>query len=273
MGTFKKLFEPVFLATAGGVAAVVAAVLAFAPSAVWATALSAVAAAFAIVLTFLIARRQGEESGHLSNTVTSVQGLVTSTNEAVTDIRALQEESRVQQEQLLELQQQSGELLREVAERASAQDYDPSASEEGAEGTEDAQTGEKPDWEDEAIERLRAKHADLDFASLHWKRKTPQPPVPGNHGWFVETPGRTTRWFVRKARGMTVRKAMPRDFLDRLEIEQGVEPRTIALDYQLRQHGLAAWFARTYAGDLFRVSRAYRAPGQPIRTERVDEEG
>jgi len=276
VGKLKKLGEPWLLASVGGIVAVGAAVLALVSLADWATALGAVAAVFAIALTYLIARRQGKESERLEGTVVSVENLAEDTHVVVTGIRKLQEEAKVQQAELLELQKQSSDLLREVAERASAQDYEPVLVEDeptpSESESESAQPSAKPDWEEAAITRLKAKGADLDFGSLQWKRKMPKPPLPGNHGWFVESPGGNSRWFLRKARGMTVRKAMPRDFLDQLEREQAVDPRTIALDYQLSQHGLAAWYARTYAGDLYRVTRPNRSPGQPIRTERVDEE-
>lgn len=202
--------------------------------------LGAVAAGFAICLTYIIAQKQGEESSRLSDVLDEVKQLV----------------------------EETGTLIRRMAERDSAEDYDLGAVDE-----EPQDEHATPSYKAEAIEKLKAKGADLDFDKLEWKRKVSNSPLRGNHGWFVESPKSTARWFVRRARGMTVRKAMPRDYLEKLEQDTGLSPRSIALDFQLKQHGLAAWYARTYTGDLFKVVRSNRVPGKPIRTEKVVEEG
>ncbi len=241
------------MAVLGLVAAAATVVLAFALPGAWVAVLGAATAAFAIALTYIIARRQGQESATLAGVVEKVNGTVDGTKETVQDVKDLLERSAT--------------LIRQIAERDSAQDYNPElADDEPSEGM------VKPSYESDAIAKLRTNGADLDFDHLDWKAKLPDPLLPGNHGWFVESPGRTARWFVRRARGMTVRKAMPRDLLDKLEEEQAVNPRTIALDFQLKQHGLAAWYARTYSGELYKISRSYRVLGQPIRTEKIEEE-
>ena len=207
----------------------------------------------AIGLTYIIARRQGEESSKLADVVATV-------NQAVGEIQVTV--SRVK-----DLLEGVEPTIRRMAERDSAEDYEPEASD-------DEPTGErqKPTYEAEAIELLKVKGADLDFDNLEWKPKIADPPLPGNHGWFVESPNKPARWFVRRARGMTVRKAMPRDFLRKLEQDKGIPPQSIALDFQLKQHGLAAWYARTYSGDLYKVAKSNGVPGKPIRAEKVVEE-
>lgn len=254
MGKSEKQFGwPGLIAILGLIAAGATFLLALAPLSAWATAIGAAAAAFAIALTYIIARRQGQESATLATVVAKVDGTVSGTQDAVRDVN--------------ELLQTSTSLIRQLAERDSAQEYEPESVDD-----EPSQELARPSYEADAIAMLKTRGADLDFNRLEWKPKLPDPPLPGNHGWFVESPGGTARWFVRRARGMTVRKAMPRDFLDRLEAEQRVNPRTIALDFQLKQHGLAAWYARTYSGELYKVSRSNGVAGQPIRTERIEED-
>lgn len=202
--------------------------------------LGAVTAIIAIWLTFLIASRQAVESGELRTTVEDVK-------EAVTQIQALQ---------------------RRAAERDSEQEYEATGEAE-PEGESD-----RPEYSDEVIARLKAKGASISAETASWRRKTPKPALPGNHGWFVEgrDPTKPGRWYVRRAHGLTVRKAMPRDFLETLQNREAVDPRTIKLDFQLKEHGLAAWYARTYDGDLWKVWRPARGWGGGIKVERVDEE-
>ncbi|WP_459277266.1 hypothetical protein [Arthrobacter sp. TMS1-12-1] len=190
-------------------------------------------------MTFLIASRQAEESGALQATVSSV-------NEAVLQMR---------------------ELLLGMAEQESAQEY------EAPDEAEPEKDADQPDYSDEVIQRLRKDGVPITADSAIWRRKQPEPSLPGNHGWFVETSDPTTpgRWYVRNARGLTVRRAMPRDFLEALEQRKSVDPRTIKLDFQLKEHGLAAWYARTYNGDLWKVWRPARTWADGIKVERVDE--
>jgi hypothetical protein len=281
----KSVMSPALWLTLGVAAGAVTALLAFVGSTAFTTAFGAITAVIAIALTYLIAKRQDSESvklgkvvsgmdrtvdrvdgavgrvdvtvGRVDVTVGRVDGVIGTIDEAVGSIR--------------ELVEQSAEILRDLAERDSALDYDPDVPEPAALATrlEDA----KPRYEQEAIAKLRAKHALLDYDNLRWQAKKPEPPQPGNHGWFVESPSlpNSGRWFVRKAKGMTARKAMPREFLRALETDQGVNPRTIALDYQIKGHALAAWYARTYEGSLYKVWRPNAAVDKSIRTERVEE--
>jgi hypothetical protein len=222
--------------------------------------LGAVATGLAIGLTYIIARRQGEESSKLAVVVARV-------NQAVGEINQAVGETQVTVGRVKDLLEGVEPTIRRMAERDSAEDYDPDASDD-----EPTEARQKPTYEAEAIHLLRVKGADLDFDNLEWKPKMADPPLPGNHGWFVESPNKSARWFVRRARGMTVRKAMPRDFLRKLEQDKGIPPQSIALDFQLKQHGLAAWYARTYSGDLYKVAKSNSVPGTPIRAEKVVEE-
>ena len=65
---------------------------------------------------------------------------------------------------------------------------------------------------------------------------------------------------------------MPREFLDTLEKEAPLDPRGIKLDFQLKEHGNAAWYARTYGGDLWKVWRASRNAAAGIQVEKVEQE-
>lgn len=211
----------------------------------------AITAAIAIVLTFVIARRQARESSELTATVEKIDEAVVEIGEATARLYR---------------------LTLDVAERDSEQGY---------EGLEDeAATNDPPDedgvppYATEALERLRAAGSKLTRSTALWRRKVPEPAIRGNHGWFVESndPTDSERWYVRKGRYWNIRKAMPRDLLDALEAQQRVSPTTIRLDFQLKEHGLASWYARTYAGDLWRVWKPNRSPARGIQTERVADE-
>lgn len=131
-----------------------------------------------------------------------------------------------------------------------------------------------PSYAEEAVKALQERGAKLTFEDLRWRRKIPSQPMTGNHGWFVESNSAKDgeRWFVRKARGLTVRKAMPRDFLEAWEKETGLAPSEIKLDFQLTDHGLAAWYARTYSDVLWKVSRSNRnaSAGISVTRENAD---
>jgi len=272
------LLRPELWLVLGLLAGAVTAALAFTSPPPWATLFGAVTAIIAIVLTYLIAKRQDTESSKLSRVVSRVDGTVERVDEAVR--RVDETVGRVDNAvgkidgavvDIRELVGQSTEILRELAERDSAQDYDAVL----LEPTDPVSTASeaRPSYEEEAIEGLRAKRAQLDYENLRWQAKKPKPALPGNHGWFVESPEspNSGRWFVRKAKGMTVRKAMPREFLDALVREQQLDPQAIALDYQLKGHALAAWYARTYDGALYRVWRPNAAADKSIRTEKVED--
>lgn len=235
----RRRLSPLILLIAGIVAGVATAITGLLALTAAAVTLGAATAVSAIWLTFLIASRQAEESSDLRATVSSV-------NEAV---------------------KQMQELLLKMAEQESAQDYE-------APGEDEAEAeAERPDYSDVAIERLRAEGVVITADHVIWRRKQPSPALPGNHGWFVELDNSTTqgRWYVRKAHGLTVRRAMPRDFLDALKETKSVDPQTIKLDFQLKEHGLAAWYARTYSGDLWKVWRSARKWNDGIMIDRVDQ--
>ncbi|WP_162621971.1 hypothetical protein [Microbacterium suaedae] len=232
----RRLTLPIFLLSLGVLAGTATAIVAFTGPNSATAALGAITAVIAIWLTFMIAGRQDAEAAVLK-----------------------------------EIVQRSEEMIREIKEQSSEQDYEGPASEADDEDELPTPTG-GPSYRDEAIEALRAHHAPLDFDGLEWRAKEPLPALPGNHGWFVESPGLPSagRWFVRKARGMTVRKAMPRDFLEALEQEAPIDPRRIKLDFQIKEHGLAAWYARTYGGELWKVWRANRNATAGVQVEKIE---
>lgn len=234
--TLDRTVPPVILLVAGALAGTATVIVAFTGPNALAVALGALTAVIALWLTFNIAHRQDKESKGLGEIVRQVH-----------------------------------ELVRDIAERDSAQDYEASPTTPAAQETDT--DPEVPSYADEAIVALRAHGADLDFNHLVWRPKKPLPELPGNHGWFVESGGDAPggRWFVRKARGMTVRKAMPREFLDALEQEAPLEPRAIKLDFQTKEHGLAAWYARTYDGALWKVWRSNRNATKGVQVEKVDD--
>lgn len=208
----------------------------------WAAATAAACAICAIWLTYLVARSQSAQAESHHETVQGIRDAVDEMNSWL----------RQQKEQV------------SVTEYGIADDSDP----------EPAEDKDRPSYADQALEALNARGAKLERDDVVWKRKIPFPPRPGNHGWFVEAASGNAsgRWYVRKARGLTTRKAMPRDFLDALEKEQGVDPQTIVLDFQLKEHGLASWYARTSDGKLWRVWRPARTWSAGINTELVEEE-
>lgn len=210
----------------------------------------ALLALIGISLTFLVARRQDKETAE-------IQGAVKHIQRAVTNIHDL----------VLSLSEKDSE--KDYLEPADESDEDVNAP--IAEGDPNAP---RPRFEREAVEFLQSKGADLDFTNLKWRPKTPSQKTPGNHGWFVESPDSTSdeRWFVRKARGMTVRKAMPRTFLEALKAQSGIDPRSIKLDFQIKPHGLAAWYARTYDNQLWKVWKSNRNPEAGIQVEKVAED-
>ncbi|MFF0909138.1 hypothetical protein ACFWZW_00430 [Microbacterium enclense] len=173
------------------------------------------------------------------------------------------------------------QLTLSFAERESAQDYESGEEEasDGNLGSTEASPGtaasvdfaEQPPYAAEALSRLQRIGSSLTETTASWRQKVPDPPIRGNHGWFVESKHRASaeRWYVRKGRYWNIRKAMPREFLDALEAQQGVDPRTIKLDFQLKEHGLASWYARTYDGSLWRVWRPNRNADLGVQTERV----
>ena len=249
---------PIILLMSGAIVGAVTAVVAFTGPVAVVAALGAATAVIAIWLTFIIARRQDAEAGTLKNVVLQVRTAVTGVDRAV--------------ERMHELLKQSSQMIREMAERDSAHDYEDPVLESSVEAP--AADASAPQYRDEAIAALRASGAPLNFDALEWRAKEPLPPRPGNYGWFVESPGSPSggRWFVRKARGMTVRKAMPREFLNVLEKEAPLNPREIKLDYQIKEHGLAAWYARTYSGALWKVWLPNRDANGGVRIEKVEDE-
>lgn len=235
---------PLFLLILGALTGVATAVMAFFDLDELVVAVASVTAVIAIGLTYIIARRQDAETDTLKGVV----------------------------QQMHELLKQSSKMIRELTERESEQDYEEPMVESNVDSA--SVDVSRPLYAEEAITALRSKGASLDFDALEWRAKEPMPPMPGNHGWFVESPGSPSggRWFVRKARGMTVRKAMPREFLDALENNVPLDPRRIKLDYQIKEHGLAAWYARTYDGDLWKVWRPNRDSAAGVRVEKVEDE-
>lgn len=213
----------------------------------------ALAAIMAICLTFIIAWRQNAETDDLRSLGRTTLRLNEETKEIGKATRTLGETTNHVLDNI-----QS--VLAEIKEQTAREAYEPISEESDPVETFREEALTIPSYADEAIESLREHRAKLDFDDLRWRRKTPSKPMKGNHGWFVESGSgkRGERWFVRKANGLTVRKAMPREFLDALEKEAQLNPSEIKLDFQLSDHGLAAWYARTYAGALWKVSRSNR---------------
>lgn len=215
-------------------------------------ALSAVAA---IALTFIIARNQNADTGDLLLLVASSRDLGEKTNQVLEDVQRV----------LLKVEEQTATRDYSQAPQPVAED-----SQNDEEDLEDSSA--EPAYADEAVAQLRNRKANLNFENLIWRSKTTIPATRGNHGWFVESAsgGGGERWFVRKANGLTVRKAMPREFLDMLEQKAPLDPREIKHDFQLTDHGLAAWYARTYSGDLWKVSKSNRNASAGITVTRED---
>lgn len=65
---------------------------------------------------------------------------------------------------------------------------------------------------------------------------------------------------------------MPRNFLNALKEESSIESPEIELDYQLKDHGLAAWYARTYDGALWKVHQSNRKQSAGIQVTRVNDD-
>jgi len=182
---------------------------------------------------------------------------------------------------LAEANERLYQLTLSLAERDSEQDYESDVEETSDESSfssdDDDPEGirtEEPSYAAEAISRLQNVGSSLTDATASWRQKIPDPPIRGNHGWFVKPKDPTVaeRWYVRKGRYWNIRKAMPREFLDALEFQEGIDPRTIKLDFQLKEHGLASWYARTYDGSLWRVSKPNRNTELGVLTSRVDED-
>lgn len=209
---------PVFYLISGLIFTVAAIIFACADLVAATTICAVVIAAIALLLTFVIATNQNSDTAQITK------------------------------------------ILLEVKEQRAQQEYGGEGVSEGIACESHSDFGTQPSYAREAIDALKSASARLDFGNLQWRQKIPSNGLKGNQGWFVETPDgeHDERWFVRKANGMTVRKAMPRELLDALEKFGQVGPREIQLDFQNDDHGLAAWYARTYAGDLWRVSRSNR---------------
>lgn len=236
-----------------GVALFVAAVvLALAPNAVVAVIVGAASALVGIILTYVIARDQDRQSDELSSVVSNTDAVV----------------ARVETV-LLELREQAS--ARDYIEADDVEDPEDSLVAPSRDGEQAEPDG--PWWREEALERLRVLGAGLDENDLRWRKRTSIPRLGRNQGWFVESPGKPKagRWFVRKANGMNARKAMPRDHLEALEQQASLDPREIQLDFQLKDHGLAAWYARTYSGDLWKVTRSNRSHPRELRAEKMEE--
>lgn len=221
--------------------------------------LAGLTAAVAIVLTYVIAYRQAKESSALSKTVMKIDTAVSNLTEA--------------NERLYQ-------LTLSAAETDSAQAYETDEEEtpdapalDVGNGESESPDGQEPPYAAEALSRLRSAGSSITPTSASWKQKVPDPPIRGNHGWFVESndPEETERWYVRKGRYWTIRKAMPREYLEALGTKRGVKPQTVKLDFQLKDHGLASWYARTYDGDLWQVSKPNRNKDLGIQVVRVDE--
>lgn len=224
----------------------------------WMVILGTLTAVAAIVLTFIIALNQNADTDDLRELVESSRALGEKTNQVLVDVHSV----------LLKVEEQTA--TRDYGQSAQSVSEDSLGEEEVPDGA-----GAAPTYADEAIAQLRSQKANLDFDNLLWRPKTTVPPTRGNHGWFVESQfrGNGERWFVRKANGLTVRKAMPREFLEMLEAEAPLDPREIKHDFQLRDHGLAAWYARTYSGELWKVSRSNRNASAGISvTREISEE-
>lgn len=219
------------------------------------------AAVMAICLTFRIALNQNADTSDLRKLGKATHDLGGHTNTL----------GETTNQVLIDIQS----VLFKIEEQTANQAYDP-IGETPLDGqnpnTAQEDSSDKPSYADEVIETLQTRKANLDFNDLMWRRKTTDPATTGNHGWFVESSsrGESERWFVRKANGLTVRKAMPRHFLEALEEKADLDPRQIKHDFQLSNHGLAAWYARTYSDELWKVSRSNRNAQAGITVSRED---
>ncbi|WP_104088580.1 hypothetical protein [Arthrobacter sp. GMC3] len=259
--TFSRLL-PIILLFVGVLLGIASGLLALLPGTnVAPIVCGAGAAVAAIILTFTIAVRQNADTDSLRLILRQVEEQT-----AKEDYDPVRD-----QEEFTNESDQDGELA--GAARALTEGSDRVNDPVEAANAESAPAGAKPAYADEVVEALRELNAKLNFDDLRWRRKIPSPPMRGHHGWFVESNsnGNYERWFVRRANGLTVRKAMPRDFLEALERE-GVDPRVIKHDFQLTNHGLASWYARTYSGALWKVARGNRnlSGGISVTLENAD---
>lgn len=213
------------------------------------SALGAIAAIAAIILTFIIAQQQNHASAQSHSILLQLKE---------------QKADRDYQETNTEDSSAEG--------KESPEFHTTPHNSEADEQHSSSESNSVPTYLDEAISRLQERKANLDFDNLRWRRKIPSPALRGHHGWFVESNSgdNKERWFVRKANGVTARRAMPRDFLDALEEQAGIDPKTIRLDFQDSDHALASWYARTYSDDLWKVSRSNRNPSRGITVTQVD---
>lgn len=249
----KRLLEsnqlPTLTACIGVAFGVVSALFAYSERPAAGAVLGVITAIFAILLTLIIALRQFKESDELKTTIGNM-------NMAVSDIEAGNATQR--------------DLTLKISEQLSEIDYS-STPNEGV-GDEYIEDTDRPEYSNEAIGILSKIGSRITEDTAIWKKKIPAIPTSGNHGWFVESmdPNNSERWYVRKGRGWTVRRAMPRELLDAFERDAQVNPKEIKLDFQQKEHGLASWYARTYSGDLWRIWKSNRNQGKGIQVERVD---
>ncbi|NUT72361.1 hypothetical protein [Pseudarthrobacter sp. C4D7] len=247
---------PVILLLIGILAGVATAVAIFYDATTLTVVLGTLIAVAAIVLTFIIALNQNADTDDLLTLVQASRDLGEKTNQVLADVQSV----------LLKVEEQT-------ATRDYSQASQPMAEGSPSEEEELEDLTAVPAYADEAVAQLRSRKANLNFDDLIWRPKSTYPVTRGNHGWFVESEsGNGERWFVRKANGLTVRKAMPREFLDTLEEKAPLDPREIKHDFQLTDHGLAAWYARTYSGDLWKVSKSNRNASAGITVTREESE-
>lgn len=127
------------------------------------------------------------------------------------------------------------------------------------------------EFQEQARVVLRSKGAKLDLDNLQWLRKGPSTPTRGNHGWYVTSEGVNERWFLRRANGMTARRALPKDYLEAFVRETELTLDDIRLDFQEKDHGLAAWFVETYSGQTWKISRSNRSLASGFRVTRIED--
>lgn len=177
-------------------------------------------------------------------------------------------------------------LMIDVAERRADRDYEPEAhahyETEALPGANSiAPATESPTLDTKSEEptpqvkaefraALESAEAKLDLQQLEWQKKPTNALSSANAGWIVSSPDSDERWFVRRANGITARRAMPKSYFSALE-NNGIGLGQIRTEFQAKDHPLAAWYARTYSGNLWKVSQSNRFPGRKPSANRVSE--
>lgn len=217
----------------------------------WPVALSGILALAAIVVTLGIARQQSIDAKRDSNILENVHALMFDMAERRAD-------------RDYELEAPSHYHTGPIPEENSSAPTTDSRS--TPTGPEEPAAHVKAEFRD----ALESKGAGLDLDQLEWWKKPANILSSPNPGWIVSSPDSDERWFVRRANGITARRAMPKSYFSALANE-GLGLDQIRTEFQVKDHPLAAWYARTYSGQLWKISQSNRFPDRKPTATRVNE--